>query len=81
MKVLIYTTPLCAFCKTEKQWLDSLGIAYDTVDINEDEKAMEFMRTLEHTGVPVTVIENGDDKQVIHGFDRPRLSLALGLDK
>ena len=39
--VTVYSTPWCAFCKTEKQWLDSLGVQYVTKDIEEDESAKE----------------------------------------
>lgn len=83
MKVTIYSAPWCAFCKVEKQWLDKLGVKYSEVNIEEDEKAREYLGTLELQGVPVTVIEKSDSKitEVIHGFDRVRLSEALGLDK
>ncbi len=75
-KVIIYSTPWCAFCKTEKEWLDSLGVQYTSKDIEVDpankaellEKVGEGFR-----GVPVTDI-NGT---IIHGFDRPKIQEAL----
>mgnify|MGYP003512245489 CR=1 FL=1 len=39
--VTIYSTTWCAFCNTEKQWLDRLGIAYVDKNIEEDEAAKE----------------------------------------
>lgn len=85
--VIVYSTPTCAFCKTEKQWLDSKGVKYDAVDITEvpdGEKLVEKFSG--QKGVPVTVIwnEEGEDKdntidQVIVGFQRDKLSEALGL--
>ena len=75
-KVILYSTPWCAFCKTEKQWLDSQGVSYTNKDIESDEEAKnELLDKLggEFRGVPTTVI--GDE--VIVGFDRPKLQAAL----
>jgi len=75
-KVTIYTTSWCAFCATEKQWLDRLGVAYESKNIEEDEAANnELLDKVggNFQGVPVTDIA-GD---VIFGFDRPKLQAAL----
>jgi mycoredoxin len=40
-QITIYSTTWCAFCKTEKQYLDKLGIAYVEKDIEEDKVAYE----------------------------------------
>ncbi len=75
-KVTIYSTTWCAFCSTEKQWLDKLGVEYDAKDIEEDKVAYEeLMAKLggNFQGVPVTDI----DGEVILGFDRPKLQQAL----
>lgn len=75
-QVTVYSTPWCAFCRTEKQWLDSLGVKYISKDIEEDESAKEELLSKnggQFQGVPVTDI-NGT---VITGFDRPKLQDAL----
>lgn len=75
-KVTIYSTTWCAFCSTEKQWLDKLGVEYDAKDIEEDKVAYEELMTKlggNFQGVPVTDI----DGEVILGFDRPKLQQAL----
>lgn len=75
-KVIIYSTPWCAFCKTEEQWLDKLGVSYIHKDIEEDKAAYEeLMDKLngEMRGVPVTDIAG----EMVLGFDRPRLQAAL----
>lgn len=74
--VTIYTTTFCAFCSTEKQWMDKLGVKYVAKNIEEDEAAKEEL--LEKVGgnfqgVPVTDI-NGE---MILGFNRPALQEAL----
>ncbi len=76
MSVTIYSTPTCAFCKTEKQWLESLGVEYVNRDIEVDEGAKdELLEKLngEFRGVPTTVINN----EVIVGFNVPALHGAL----
>ena len=74
--VTIYSTPTCAFCRTEKQWLESLGVSFEVRDIEVDDGAKdELLEKLngEFRGVPTTDI-NGE---IIVGFDRPRLTAAL----
>ncbi|MCA9341033.1 NrdH-redoxin [Candidatus Saccharibacteria bacterium] len=79
-KVVIYSTNWCAFCKTEKQWLDSLNVEYIEKNIETDKAAeQELLQKLNGNfqGVPVTDIA-GD---VILGFDRPKLQAALEKNK
>lgn len=78
--VTIYSTPSCAFCRTEKQWLESLGVKYVDKDIEEDPSArQELLNKLsgEYRGVPTTDIGG----EIIVGFDRPRLQAALESNK
>lgn len=75
-KVTIYTTSWCAFCATEKQWLDRLGVKYVSKNVEEDEAAnKELLEKLNGNfqGVPVTDIA-GD---IILGFNRPALQASL----
>ena len=74
--VTIYSTPTCAFCRTEKQWLEALGVKFVTRDIEVDDGAKDELLTKlngDYRGVPTTDI-NGE---IIVGFDRPRLTAAL----
>ena len=75
-KVIVYRTSWCAFCHTEMQWLERLGVKYVAKDIEEDEEAhKELMQKIngDFRGVPVTDIA-GD---IILGFDRPKLQDSL----
>jgi len=75
-QVIIYRTSWCAFCHTEMQWLDRMGIPYIAKDIEADQAANdELMAKIngDFRGVPVTDIA-GD---IILGFDRPKLQDAL----
>lgn len=74
--VTVYSTSWCAFCQTEKQWLDKLGVKYVSKNIEEDEAAnKELLEKLDgnFSGVPVTDIAG----EVILGFNRPALQAAL----
>lgn len=73
-QVTIYSAPWCAFCKTEKQYLEHLGVAFTVRDIEEDEGAMEELVTKsEQQSVPVTDI----DGVIIKGFDRVKIDATL----
>lgn len=76
VRVVVYHTTNCAFCKVEMQWLDSKGIEYRHYNIDENPAAKYNLE--KRTGllsVPVTLV---DDK-IIRGFDRKALTEALGI--
>ena len=75
-QVTIYRTSWCAFCHTEMQWLDRLGVPYVAKDIEADQEAHdELMAKIngDFRGVPVTDVA-GD---IILGFDRPKLQASI----
>jgi glutaredoxin-like YruB-family protein len=74
MKVKVYSTTTCPYCKMAKSFLDDKGVAYDDLDVAADADARdEMMKTSGQMGVPVIDI-NGD---VIIGFDQQRLEELL----
>ena len=75
-QITIYRTSWCAFCHTEAQWLERLGIPFVEKDIEADPAANEeLMKKIngDFRGVPVTDVA-GD---IILGFDRPKLQDAI----
>lgn len=58
MTVKLYTTPTCANCPAVKRELDKAGIAYETVDVS-DEEAREELFSYGVRGVPYLVATNG----------------------
>lgn len=75
-QVIIYSAPWCAFCKTEKQYLEHLGVSYTVRDIEEDEGALEELLAKvdgANSGVPVTDIGG----VIVRGFDRPKIDSTL----
>jgi glutaredoxin-like YruB-family protein len=75
-KVTIYSTQTCHFCNMAKDYFNENHVAYDAFDVGTDlEKRKEMLAKSGQMGVPVIVI--GD--QIIVGFDKPRIDMALGL--
>lgn len=75
-RIIVYSAPWCTFCKTEKQYLEHLGVDFTVRDIEQDKRAMEEL--LEKVGgetssVPVTDI----DGIIIRGFDRAKIDATL----
>lgn len=76
LKVTIYTTPTCVYCKMIKAFFKEHDIQYEEKDVAMDAAARDAMIAKSgQMGVPVTDI----DGEFIVGFDKPRLSELLHL--
>jgi glutaredoxin-like YruB-family protein len=66
MKIEIYTTDTCGFCKQAKEFFRKNSLDFIEHNVTQDrEKAMEIFKLSGQMGVPMIVI----DKEVIVGFD------------
>ena len=75
-KVTMYSTPTCHYCSLAKEYFDQNKVKYEVFDVASDmERTREMMEKSGQLGVPVIVI----DKDVIVGFDRPKLAQLLGI--
>lgn len=65
----------------ETEYLQSKGIQFDEIFVDQDPKAAEEMIKISgQMGVPFTVIEKeGGEKQTVLGFDQDKINRALGL--
>lgn len=81
LKIQIYTTTTCPYCKLEKEYLDSKGIKYENIFVDQDAKAArDMVKISNQMGVPFTVITKEDGSQVtILGFDEDKINQALGV--
>jgi glutaredoxin-like YruB-family protein len=76
MIVKLYSTPVCPYCHTLKEFLKEKGVAFEDIDISKDEKVMNYMIDKSgQMGVPVVEI----DDQMIVGFDREKILNLLDL--
>lgn len=74
--VTIYSAEWCAFCKTEKQYLDHLKVPYVVRDIEKDDGAMDELLAKvggATSSIPVTDIRG----EIIRGFDRAKIDASL----
>ena len=76
MDVTIYSTPVCHFCNSAKDFFKENNVEYTEHDVAADaDKRQEMVDMTGQMGVPV--IKIGDD--VIIGFDEPKLKELLEL--
>jgi len=55
MTVTVYSKPSCVQCTATYRALDSKGVAYEVVDISQDEEALAKVRSLGYVQVPVVI--------------------------
>ncbi len=74
MKIIIYTTPDCVYCKIAKEFFERNSVSFENKDVSVDDKAREEMiKKSDQLGVPVIDI----DGKIIVGFDEEKLSAIL----
>ena len=57
MGVLVYSTKSCPWCTKAKEFLDSLNVKYESIDVAVDkEAAAEVVQKTRQRGVPVVKI-------------------------
>lgn len=67
--VTLFTKPGCVQCVATYRKLTTKGVAFETVDISVNEEALEFVKSLGYSQVPVVVV--GDRHW--SGFDPDRI--------
>jgi mycoredoxin len=60
-KIKVYATTWCGDCRLAKRWFDAHGIAYDYINIEEDERAAELVMHVNGgmRSVPTIVFPDG----------------------
>jgi glutaredoxin 3 len=81
MKITIYSTTTCGYCKMLKSYLHSKNIAYEEKVADTDQNlAKELYEKSGQLGVPFTIIEKDDgSEEKILGFNRQHIDHVLGL--
>jgi glutaredoxin-like protein NrdH len=57
--VTVYTLPSCVQCESTKKYLTNKDVPFETVDLSQNEAAMERVRGLGYQAAPVVIA--GDD--------------------
>ena len=78
-KITVFTTTTCAYCPMVKKYLDTKGLKYNVINLDEQPEQQKVV--YEKSGaltVPVTLIEKEDStEEVVIGFNLSRLSSAI----
>lgn len=76
MKITIYSTPTCTYCKMAKEFLTEHNIGYEEFNVAADlEKRKEMIEKSGQLGVPVIDI----DGNVFVGFDKSAIAKQVGV--
>jgi mycoredoxin len=60
-KIKMYVTTWCGDCRMAKRWFDAHGIAYESINIEEDHRAAEYVACVNRgcRSVPTIVFPDG----------------------
>ena len=75
-KITMYATTWCGDCRFARRWLDAHGIAYDYINIEEDEQAATYVAQVNNgtRSVPTLIFPDGsilvepDARQLVTKF-------------
>ncbi len=78
-KITIFTTNTCSYCVMVKRYVNSKGLNYQEVNLDEEpERQAEALSISGALTVPVTVVTKEDDSQeVIVGYNLSKLAPAI----
>lgn len=75
-RVIVFSTPTCAYCNMAKRYFRDNQIKFRDIDISRDQAAArDVVRRSGQMGVPVIDIGG----KIIVGFDKPKINQLLGL--
>ena len=79
MKITVYSTKTCGYCRMLKGRLNDKSVEYTNYNVDENPFAAQMMVSMSgQMGVPFSTIEYDDGSvEKILGFDRPRFEAAL----
>ncbi len=74
--VKVYSTPMCPYCFTLKEFLKERNIEFEDIDISKDEKVKdEIIKRSGAIGAPIIEI----DGEIVVGFDKEKIVKLLGI--
>lgn len=80
MKIVVYSTTTCPYCKLLKDYLASKNMIFEEklVDQNDTAKTEMMGESKGFLGVPFTIITKDDNtKETVVGFDKGKLDQIL----
>ena len=75
-RVVVFSTPMCSWCRKTKDYLRKHNIRFKDIDIARDQAAArDMVRRTGQQGVPVIMINN----RPIVGFNKNKIDRLLGI--
>jgi glutaredoxin-like protein NrdH len=78
MKVTIYTKPGCGPCAATRHAMESRGVPFETVNVMDDDAALDAIKGLGYLTVPVVLVQDGDAAEHWGGFQLDRIADLAG---
>ena len=77
--ITVFTTSTCAYCPMVKRYLDSKGLKYDVINLEEyPARQEEVFKKSGSMSVPVTIVTKMDDtEEVVIGYNLSKLAPAV----
>ena len=81
MKVTIFATITCPYCRELSEYLKTHNIPFDLLYIDQDEEARRSQESESNgfLGVPFTLVEKDGQKQSVIGFDKAAIDRVLNI--
>lgn len=80
MKITVYTSENCTFCKLQKEFMLEKGLEYTNVNIYESKEKFDAFKSEDGIGTPLTIVEKDNGEKVkIHGFNLLEIEKQLQL--
>ncbi len=76
-QVILYSQAGCPPCFAAKSFLKSRGYSFTYKDVMEDPQALKELMDLNSRSTPTLVVGEGENRQVMIGFDPDRLEALL----
>ena len=78
MKVTIYKKPGCGPCAATRHAMESRGVPFETVNVMDDDAALDAIKGLGYLTVPVVLVQDGDAAEHWGGFQLDRIADLAG---
>jgi len=79
-EVKVFSTPTCPYCDQLKDYLKEKKVEFEEIDLSKKaDEAEKLIKKTGQMGVPAIIITNGDEEEVIVGFDVEKIDKALDI--
>lgn len=78
MKIVLYTKPGCGPCGATRHAMESRGVPFETVNVMDDDAALDAIKGLGYLTVPVVLVQDGHAAEHWGGFQLDRIADLAG---